>query len=152
MKETDIRLTPIKNGTVLDHLPVGTALKILEALQLSKPEKAVTIAINTESKRMGKKDLVFIEGKELTKSETEKIGLLAKGATINLIQNSEVKNKTTIELPEKAIGIIKCLNPKCISTIEGLETRFCIEQEPLRAKCFYCEKTMHEKEIANAIK
>jgi aspartate carbamoyltransferase regulatory subunit len=152
MKESDIRLTPIKNGTVLDHLPVGTALKILEILQLSKPEKAVTIAINTESKKMGRKDLVFLEGKELKKSEIEKIGLLARGATMNLIKASEVKSKTAIELPEKAIGIIKCMNPKCISPIEGLETKFFILQKPLRAKCFYCEKTMGEKEIANAIK
>ncbi|MDD5148777.1 MAG: aspartate carbamoyltransferase regulatory subunit [Candidatus ainarchaeum sp.] len=152
MKESDIRLVPIKNGTALDHLPAGTALKILEILQLSKPEKAVTLAINTESKSMGKKDLVFIEGKELTKSEIEKIGLLAKGATINVIKGSEVKSKAKIELPEKAVGIIRCLNPKCISSIENLETKFSILQGPLRAKCFYCEKTMHEKEIANAIR
>lgn len=152
MNENDVRLTPIKEGTVLDHLPAGTALKILEILQLSKPSKAVTIAINTESKRMGKKDLVFIEGRELKKNEIEKIGLLAKGATMNLIKASEVKSKTTIELPEKATGIIKCMNPKCISAIESLETKFSIMQNPLRAKCNYCEKTMNEKEIANAIK
>ena len=152
MKETDIRLTPLKNGTVLDHLPAGTALRILEVLELSKPKNAVTIAINTESRRMGRKDLVFIEGKELKKNEIEKIGLLAKGATMNIIKEGEVKNKQTITIPENATGIIKCMNPKCISSIENIETKFSVLQNPLRAKCQYCEKTMQEKEITNAIK
>ena len=67
MKPGDIRLTPIKNGTALDHLPVGSALKILNILGLDRHDNAVTIAINTESQKKGRKDLVFIEGGALSK-------------------------------------------------------------------------------------
>ncbi len=152
MNRDDIRLIPIANGTVLDHLPAGSALKILEILDLEKPEEAVTVAINTESKRSGKKDLVFIEGKELSPEETDKIGLIAAGATVNLIENSKVKKKEEIVMPDHADGLIKCMNPKCISTVENLNSKFSISKKPLKAKCFYCEKQMSESEIFNAIR
>lgn len=154
MKADDIRLVPISNGTVLDHLPPGTALKILKILGLDKPDKAVTAAINTESKsaRAGKKDLVFIEGRELSKEEYDKIGLIAEGSTVNIIKDSHVKKKINIELPEKAHGLFVCLNPKCISAVEGLSSKFELKEKPLRAKCLYCEKTMNEQDLFKAIK
>ncbi len=93
MKKNDVRLMPISNGTVLDHLPVGAALKIIEILGLDKPKDTVTVAINTESRRMGRKDLVFIEGKALSKEEIEKIALIAAGGTMNIIKNKEIKKK-----------------------------------------------------------
>jgi aspartate carbamoyltransferase regulatory subunit len=152
MKKDDTRLVPISNGTVIDHLPVGSALKLLEILGLDRPEKAVTIAINTESERMERKDLVFIEGKELSKEETDKIGLVAAGATLNLIKGSEVRKKEKIRMPDYADGLIRCMNPKCITTLEKLPTKFSIRKEPLRAKCRYCEKETNESEIFKAIK
>ena len=152
MKKDDIRLIPIANGTVLDHLPVGIALRIIEILGLDESHSAVTLAINTESKRLGKKDLVFIEGKELSKEETDKIGLIAAGATLNLIKGSGVRKKEKITMPDHADGLIRCMNPKCITTIEKLPTKFSIRKKPLRAKCEYCEKEMSEQEIFKAIK
>ena len=152
MKKDDIRLIPIANGTVLDHLPAGSALKVLEILGLEKPKNAVTIALNTESKSHGKKDLVFIEGKELSREETDKIGLIAEGATINLIEKSKVKSKENIAMPNYADGLIQCINPKCISVIEKLPSRFSIKKDPLRAKCNYCEKQISGEEIFKAVK
>lgn len=152
MKRDDIRLTPIANGTVLGHLPVGSALKVLEILGLDRPDKAVTLAINTESKRFGRKDLVFIEGKELSKEEIDKIGLIAAGATLNIIKNREVLKKEKIGMPDHADGLIKCMNPKCITVIENLSSKFLIRKGPLRAKCVYCEKEMTERELFKAIK
>lgn len=152
MREDDIRLTPLKNGTVLDHLPAGSALRIIEILGMGSSENAVTIAINTESESRGKKDLVFIEGKELSEEEIYKIGLIAAGATLNFIQDSEVKKKEKIEMPDHADGLIKCMNPKCITSIEGLPTKFSISRNPLKAKCKYCEKEMNEQEVFKAIK
>lgn len=152
MKKDYIKLTPIANGTVLDHLPVGSALRILEILGLGNFNSAVTIAINTESKSRGKKDLIFIEGKELNEKEIDKIGLIATGATLNIIKDSEVKKKQKIEMPDHANGLIQCMNPKCITSVEDLPTRFLIKKDPLKAKCAYCEKEMAEKEIFRAIK
>ena len=152
MKQDDIRLIPISNGSVLDHLPAGTALKIIEILGLEKSKQAVTVAINTESRKMGKKDLAFIEGKELSKEEIDKVGLIAQGATLNIIKNSKVKRKETIKMPNYADGLIKCLNPKCITETEQLPSKFKIRKKPLRAKCVYCEKEMNEQDIFNAMK
>ncbi len=152
MKKDDIRLMPISNGTVLDHLPVGAALKIVEILKLDKAKDAVTVAINTESARRGRKDLVFIEGKALTKKEIDRIGLIADHGTMNIIKNKEVKRKEKISLPKQATGLIKCINPKCITNIEKLATKFSLTEKPLKAKCHYCEKTISEEEIFKAIK
>lgn len=154
MEKDDVRLRPISNGTVLDHLPAGTALKIIQILGLQQPSGTVAIAINTESKSSstGKKDLVFIEGRELTEQEYEKIGLIAKGSTVNIIKNKKVEKKTVVQFPKQAIGLFECLNPKCISNIEGLQTMFSLKGNPLKAKCFYCEKTMNEQDVFKAIK
>ncbi len=146
-----VRLTPISNGTVLDHLPAKTALKVLEILNLDY-DSAVTIAINTESKISGRKDLVFIEKKFLSHHEIEKIGMIAKGATLNIIENSEVKKKEKISVPTKVEGLLSCINPNCITNFESILTKFSIRESPLEAKCFYCEKTMNEKEIFEKIR
>jgi aspartate carbamoyltransferase regulatory subunit len=152
VREDDIRLTPISNGTVIDHLPPNTALRILEILDLTKHNKATTAAINTESSRMGRKDLIFIEGKELSDEEVNKIALIAHGATLNTIKNREVSKKMKIPLPDKAVGILQCLNPNCITNKEKIDTKFSISQEGRRATCFYCERTMNEEEIKKAVR
>jgi len=154
MEKDDIRLTPISKGTVLDHLPSGTALKIMKFLKLENPKNAVTVAINTESKssKTGRKDLVFIENRELTKEEYGKIGLIAKGSTVNIIKDKGVKEKINVEFPKNASGLFQCLNPKCITNYEGLKSKFTLKEEPLRAKCLYCEKTMNEQDVFKAIK
>lgn len=152
MKKDDIRLTPISNGTVLDHLRVGSALKILEILKLNT-EYAITLAINTESAKLGRKDLLFIEDKELTSDEINKIALIASGATLNIIKDSNVASKQKIALPKQANDIIKCINPNCITNAESISTKFTISSNPvLKARCFYCEREMNESEIFNSIK
>lgn len=148
----EIYLTPISDGTVLDHLPKGTALKLLKLLNLELHDDAITIAMNVPSKKVGRKDLIFIEGKHLTEKEIEKIALIARNATLNLIKNSKVSSKKTIELSGQCIGTIKCFNPNCITNFEEIETRFSIKKTPLKAQCFYCEKEMNEKEIGQNIK
>ena len=136
----------------MDHLPVGAALKIIEILGLDKPSDTVTVAINTESRKLGRKDLLFIEGKALSKEEIEKIALIAAGGTINIIKGKAIKKKEKISLPKQASGLIKCINPKCISNVESLPTKFSLSENPLKAKCYYCEKTISAGEIMQAIK
>ncbi|PIN84879.1 MAG: aspartate carbamoyltransferase regulatory subunit [Candidatus Diapherotrites archaeon CG11_big_fil_rev_8_21_14_0_20_37_9] len=146
----EIRITPIKNGTVIDHLNAGSSYKILEVLNLR--ENSITVAINAESRKMGKKDIIFIQERELNEKELAKIALIGKGATVNIIANGEIKNKTILGYPEKVEEIIKCINPKCVTNNETLKTKFYITAEPLEAKCFYCETRMNEEEIAASIK
>ncbi|AJF60004.1 MAG: aspartate carbamoyltransferase regulatory subunit [archaeon GW2011_AR10] len=150
MGEKKIYITPIKEGTAIDHLAPGAALKILEVLDLK--EFPVTAAMNVGSKKMGKKDLIFIEGKKLSGKETEKIALIGKGGTLNIISNASIVKKVQLNYPEEVSGIIRCINPKCISNAEGIPAKFSIKSEPLKATCFYCETRMNENEIINSIK
>ncbi|MFH0955156.1 MAG: aspartate carbamoyltransferase regulatory subunit [Candidatus Micrarchaeota archaeon] len=146
------RLTPIDNGTVLDHLPVGSALKIIQLLGLDPTSGAVTVAINTESSKRGRKDLLFIENMELAGSDLEKIGLLASGATWNTIVNKIVAKKQVISLPETCHDIIKCPNPSCITNAEKIPTCFSISEDALSGTCYYCERTLEKKELLKCLK
>ncbi|MCR4336156.1 MAG: aspartate carbamoyltransferase regulatory subunit [archaeon] len=146
----EIRIQPIKNGTVIDHLNVGSVYRILQVLDLS--EFALTAAMNVESRKLGKKDILFIEGKELNDKELNKIALIGKGASVNIIKDAEIKKKFQLGYPEKVEAIIKCINPKCITNSETLSTKFTIKTEPLEATCYYCETRMNEKEIVESIK
>ena len=145
-----IHITPIREGTAIDHLRPGTALKILEVLNLH--DVAVTAAMNVESRKMGKKDIIFIEGRELNEKELSKIALIGKGATINLIKNSEIKKKFELGYPDRVEGIMKCINPKCITNSEKIAAKFEIRTKPLEARCFYCENRMAESEIISSIR
>ena len=95
-----IKLTPIDNGTVLDHLPAGKAFMVIKLLNLNG-NSTVSVVTNTESASLGKKDLVFIEGKELNEEEIEKVGLIASGSTLNIIKNKTSSLKKKIEMPKE---------------------------------------------------
>lgn len=152
-KGIKFRLTPIDNGTVLDHLPVGTAAKIVQLLGLDVTSGAVTMAINTESKDGTKrKDLLFIENIELTQTDLEKIGLIAQGSTWNTIRNKSVERKQLIPLPEVVRNVLKCPNPVCISNAESIPSRFFVQKNPLQAVCYYCERTISKTDLLKAIK
>ncbi len=148
--EKGLYLKPIEKGTTIDHLPAGTALKILKAI--GEGNGAVTVAIRVPSHKMGVKDLVFIENKFLEKEDLEKIALVSKDATVNHIKNNEVIKKARLKLPKEVRGIIECINPKCISNIEGIPTRFTISENPMEAKCHYCEKKMNHSQVFSRIK
>ncbi len=152
MAALEVRLFPIENGTVLDHLPVGTAKKIVDILRLDHSSGAVTIAINTESKRLGRKDLIFIENRVLTPLEIEKIGLVAHGATWNAVENRDVVSKKIIALPARVEGIVQCLNVNCVSNRDRIPAKFRVLEKPIRAHCLYCERVMSGSEIQSAIR
>jgi len=147
------RVTPIGNGTAIDHIQPGLGLRIVEILGLD-PTHAAAIALNTESRKTKekRKDLILMENRFLTEDELNKIKLLAKNATVNTIKNYKVVKKETLGLPEKAEGILKCINPVCITNHEEIKTKFSIKKNPLKAKCFYCETSMNEEEIKKYIK
>ncbi|RLF26110.1 MAG: aspartate carbamoyltransferase regulatory subunit [Thermoplasmata archaeon] len=151
MKE--LKIQPIKNGTVIDHITPGNALKVLKILKI--PENAsdsiVSAVMNVESKR-GRKDIVKIENRELKASEVDKIALIAPNATINIIRDYEVAEKHRVVVPDEIVGIVKCANPNCISNSkEPIQPRFIVKsREPLRIKCFYCEREL--KDISSGLR
>lgn len=91
-----IKVTKIASGTVIDHIPAGKGLKVMEALGLEESDKVVTLGTNLESKKLGKKDLVKVEGKELSEDEIDKIKGISEKPTINIIEDWEVKKKTRL--------------------------------------------------------
>ncbi|MCJ2512660.1 MAG: aspartate carbamoyltransferase regulatory subunit, partial [Candidatus Thermoplasmatota archaeon] len=109
----ELRVTPIKNGTVIDHIPAGMALKVLKILGITdeSSDSTVSVAMRVTSKKSTLKDIVKVEDRELLEKEVDKIALVAPSATINIIQNFNVKQKYKVELPEVAKGILKCGNP-----------------------------------------
>ncbi|MCM2466173.1 aspartate carbamoyltransferase regulatory subunit [Methanoculleus oceani] len=143
-------VSPIRNGTVIDHITAGEALNVLRILGItgSTPE-CLSIATNVESKRMGKKDIVKIENRELRTEEVDRIALLAPQAKINIIREYKVVEKKGVEIPEVLRGVVRCPNPGCITnTNEPVESTF--EVLPKGLHCLYCDWLIKD-DIANHI-
>ena len=142
MKE--LKVSAINKGTVIDHIPAGRGLKVLEILNLSE-DSTILVAINVRSGKLGRKDIIKVEGKILNEEEVNKIALIAPTATVNIIENWEVMEKRKVEIPDEIIGIIECANPNCITHYEEVKPRFkVISKKPLKLRCHYCERTMEE--------
>jgi aspartate carbamoyltransferase regulatory subunit len=150
MSETELHVSKIKNGTVIDHVTGGHALDVVKILGITGRERGtVTIAINVPSKRFKTKDIVKIEGRELNPQELDKIALIAPHATINIIRDYKVAEKQEVKLPKSIDNIIKCANPACISNSnEPVRAKFYVDcEEPLLLKCHYCGYVMEKKDV-----
>lgn len=145
-----IKVSAIKDGTVIDHIPSGRAMEIINYLKLKSKDNdnSIVVGVNFSSSKMTKKDVIKIENKELTSIELDQISVFAPKATITIIRDFDKVKKYKLKTPEFFIDIIICPNPKCITNYEKMETKFVnIHVNPLRVKCFYCEKIFNEKEI-----
>ncbi len=146
MKE--LKISAIREGTVVDHIPTKNVFKVAEILDVKSNKNVVSVATNLPSKKMGHKGIIKVGGRTLTKDELNKIALLAPDATVSDIKNFNVKNKFNINIPQKAENIIICNNPKCITNMEDVITKFeIIDTNPLTVKCNYCERSMVDDEI-----
>jgi aspartate carbamoyltransferase regulatory subunit len=147
----ELKIPLIKDGTVIDHITAGNAVKVLHILGIPKSSSSiVSVAMNVKSK-FGKKDIVKVENRELDPNEVNKIALIAPKATINFIRDYEVAKKHKVKLPNEIIGIVSCSNPTCVSNAkEPVRSRFkIINKDPPRIKCFYCER--EPEDIADRI-
>ncbi len=150
MGRKTLRVSKIKEGTVIDHITSGHALDVIKILGITgRAEGAVTVAMNVPSKRLGTKDMVKVEGRELNSKEVDKIALLAPHATINIIRNYRVAEKERVKLPKVIRGIVRCANPACISnSSEPVQPTFYVENEdPLRLRCHYCGYIMEKEDV-----
>jgi aspartate carbamoyltransferase regulatory subunit len=150
MSRKTLRVSKIKNGTVIDHITGGHALDVIKILGITgRVDGVVTVAMNVPSKKLDTKDMVKIEGRELESEEVDKIALLAPHATINIIRNYKVVEKQRVKLPNIIRGIVKCANPACISNSkEPVQPTFYVEsEEPLRVRCHYCGYIMEKQDV-----
>ena len=147
----ELKIPLIKDGTVIDHITSGNAVKVLHILGIPKgTSSVVSVAMNVNSK-MGKKDIVKVENRELDPQEVDKIALIAPKATINIIRGYKVAKKHKVELPNEVIGLVCCSNPTCVSNAkEPVKSRFKIVcKDPPKIKCYYCER--EPEDIADRI-
>jgi aspartate carbamoyltransferase regulatory subunit len=145
--EQTIKVAALREGTVIDHLVAGTALKVLSVLGI-KFEGAVTIGLNLDSQKAGRKDIIKIEKREVTPREVERIALISPRATFSIIRDFQVTQKFTPTLPERIENLIKCPNPSCISNSPWVTTTFTVlRPDPLRVRCHYCERSLKKEEI-----
>ncbi len=150
MSENELRVSKIKNGTVIDHISGGYALDVVKILGITGKEKRVmTIAVNVPSRRFGVKDIVKIEGRALNSAEVNKIALVAPHASINFVKDYKVIEKLVVKLPNEISGIVKCVNPVCITNSEEpVVSKFSVESvEPLRLKCHYCGYFLEKTDV-----
>ncbi|MEM5834422.1 MAG: aspartate carbamoyltransferase regulatory subunit [Candidatus Aenigmatarchaeota archaeon] len=148
MSEKELLVRKIENGTVIDHIPANLGLKVASLLNLEENNSISVILMNVPSKKLGKKDVVKVENRELTEKEVSRIALIAPSATLNIIRNWEVVEKRKISLPEILEGVIKCPNKNCITNYEEVETKFVVEEkEPLRLRCYFCERIFTREDV-----
>ena len=141
-KKKELKIPLIKEGTVIDHITAGQAVKVLHILGIPEKTKSIVSVVMNVKSKIGKKDIVKVENRELEPKEVNKIALIAPKATINIIRNYEVVKKYRVNVPDEIVGIVRCPNPRCISnTREPIESRFrVISKDPIRIKCCYCER------------
>lgn len=142
----ELKVQPIRNGTVIDHVTAGRAITVLRILGMPRPgwTSTITAAMNVPSSR-GRKDILKIEDRELDANEVNKISLIAPAATINIVREFEVVQKHRVELPEKVSGLVKCPNPNCVTNHEPVMTQFLVTvREPLRLRCGYCDREVED--------
>ena len=138
MSDHELRVAKIRNGTVIDHVSGGHALNVLSILGIDGSEGlGVSIGMNVPSDRLGHKDVVKVEDRELSQSEVDVISLIAPEATINIIRDFEVVQKNRVDRPETVIGLLSCPNRNCITNDgEPVETKFTVVDDGVR--CAYC--------------
>ena len=146
--EKHLKVSAIKDGTVIDHIPTKALFKVIKILNLEKCSQMVTFGNNLDSKAMGTKAIIKIANRYFADEELNKIALVAPHAKLNIICNYEVIEKKVVEIPKEIKGIVRCFNPKCISNGELVTTRFAIlSDKPIAMKCYYCEKITNENEM-----
>lgn len=134
-----MNIDSIRNGIVIDHIQAKKGLEIYDALKLGELDCSVAIITNAKSEKMGKKDIIKID-KDID-LDLNILGYMDPNITINIIKNDERIEKFHVELPEQIVNIIRCKNPRCITSAEQeLDNIFVLTDKENRSyRCKYCE-------------
>lgn len=152
--ERTLKISKIKDGTVIDHIAAGKALKVLSILRIEeRNSNSVSIGIRVPSSKMTQKDVIKIESRYLERFEVDKISLIAPDASISIVKDYEVTQKYTVELPSRIVGIVKCHNANCITNVnEPVSSEFTlVTKKPMTIRCNFCERNMNEREILSSL-
>ena len=134
-----MNIDSIQNGIVIDHITAGKGMKLYELLGLDKLDCSVAIIKNVHSGKLGKKDIIKIDAD--IPVDVDVIGFVDPGATVNIIKDEKLSEKRNIEMPNRLVNVIKCKNPRCItSTEQELDHIFKLTDRANNVyRCLYCE-------------
>lgn len=138
-----MNIDSIKNGYVIDHIKAGQAMEIYDYLNLGNLDCSVAIIKNAKSGKMGKKDIIKID--KNIDIDIDILGYLDPNITINVIENDKKVKKFHPELPEQLINIVKCKNPRCITSVERGLAQICSLTDRVNGiyRCKYCESKVN---------
>ena len=134
-----MNIDPIQNGVVIDHIPAGKAMELYQHLNLEQADCSVAILKNVSSQRLSRKDIIKIDGG--MDIDWDVLGYIVPDCTVNIIRDGVISEKRHMALPEKLVNVIRCRNPRCITTIEQeLPHIFKLTGGKKRVyRCIYCE-------------
>lgn len=137
-----LNISGLSEGVVLDHIQAGKSLDIYYHLGLEKLDCQVAIIKNARSNKMGRKDIIKVEG-PVDNLDLNVLGYIDHNITVNIIRDNKIAEKRALSLPKKITNVIQCKNPRCITSIEQeLPHIFCLTDEKSETyRCMYCEET-----------
>ena len=137
-----MEVTSIQNGIIIDHVPAGTALKVLEYLKIDPAKTKLALIMNTDSHMFGTKDIIKIESEEEAETiDLDVLGLVARTATVGIVRGGKIVEKKQPTLPEHVVNIIKCVNPRCVTTTEPAVRMFhLVHSDRQEYRCDYCDE------------
>jgi len=147
--EKTLKVSAIKNGTVIDHIPSNCLFKVISLLHLDRVESPITFGSNLDSSKLGSKAIIKITDLYFEDSDINKIALIAPEVKLSIIKDYKVVEKKVVKVPDEVVGLAKCFNPQCISNHEEITTRFhvLIGNGDIELKCKYCEKITDQEHM-----
>lgn len=142
-----VMINSIKKGIVIDHISAGLGIKIFNYLKLDKANYTVALIMNASSEKKGKKDIIKIEN--VLDIDYTVLGLLDPSITINIIEGELIKEKIQLQLPEKVTNVIKCKNPRCVTSVENYVPHIfhLVDADKGEYRCSYCDEITKLTEI-----
>jgi len=134
-----LNIDSVETGLVIDHIQAGKAMQVYQYLNLDKKDCSVAIIKNAKSKKTGKKDIIKIE--DNITMDLEVLGFIDPNITINVIDNGVIIKKIKLELPEVIENVVKCKNPRCVTSVEQeIVHKFKLtDKEKKIYRCVYCD-------------
>lgn len=144
MENNTLNVSSISEGFVLDHIQAGKSMDIYHYLRLDKLDCCVAIIKNARSNKMGKKDIMKIEC-PIDFMDLDILGFIDHNITVNIIKDSQIVDKKALHLPKKITNVIRCKNPRCITSIEQELDHVFVLTDPEKEvyRCLYCEEKYH---------
>ena len=142
-----LNISGLSEGIVLDHIKAGKSLDIYYQLGLNKLDSQIAIIKNAHSQKMGRKDIIKVEGDVLDRIDLDVLGYIDHSITVNIIRDSKIVEKRVLMLPKQITNVIHCKNPRCITSIEQELPHIFYLSDPEREiyRCRYCDERYTDK-------